>query len=68
VLGSDLFTSRELVEHEAAAVRIVVSRLTARQLGRLLKRAEGANVGGFMVQRQGSEVGSILWRVLATTL
>ena len=66
-LGSELFTARELVEHAAAAVRIVVTGLTARQLGRLLKRAEGANGGGYTVQRQGSEVGSILWRVLATT-
>jgi hypothetical protein len=65
-IGSELFLVRELFEHESAGLRLVLADLNAKQLGRLLQRAEGAIVGGFTVQRDGSECGSVLWRVLAT--
>jgi hypothetical protein len=67
VFGSELFTAKELLEHDAAALRLVLRGLTARQLGRLLQRAEGAVLGGYTVQRDGVKVGAVLWRVLATT-
>ena len=64
-MGSELFTTRELLEQDAPAVRIALGGVTARQLGRLLRRAEGAIVAGYTVQRDGVEVGAVLWRVLA---
>ena len=66
-VGSDLFTAKELLEQHTPAVRLVLGHLTARQLGRLLQRAEGARVAGYTVQRDGTEVGAVLWRVLAAT-
>jgi hypothetical protein len=67
VFGSALFTARELLEKDAPALRLVLGELNARQIGRLLQRAEGAAVGGLTVQREGIEVGAILWRVVATS-
>jgi hypothetical protein len=66
-IGSELFTSAELFEHEAPGVRLVVGKLNAKKLGWLLKRAVGTSVGGFTVKQDGTECGSVLWRVLATT-
>lgn len=66
-LGSDLFTARELIEHSAPALRLVCVGLSARQLGKLLRRAHGQPVGGYVVSSDGLEVGAVLWRVLATT-
>ena len=65
--GSELFTVREVFEHASAGLRIVLAESTRKQLGRLLQRAEGAIVDGFTVQRDGVEVGAVLWRILATT-
>jgi len=65
-LGSDWFTAREILESDAPAVRVVRGALTARQIGRLLQRAEAATVEGYVVERGGFEVGATLWRVLAT--
>lgn len=39
VRGSDLFSSAELCESDAAAMRLVCAGLTAKQLARLLRRA-----------------------------
>ena len=64
-LGSELFTARELLDQDAPALRLVLADLNARQVGRLLQRAEGENLEGFTVHRDGSEVGAVLWRVLA---
>ena len=64
-LGSELFTSSDLVEHESAALRVVCVDLTAKQLGRLLRRAAGTPIGGYLVERQGVEAGAVLWRVVA---
>jgi hypothetical protein len=65
--GSELFVVRELFEAESPAWRLVVGTLNARQVGRLLQRAEGQRIGGFVVQRDGIEVGSVLWRVFAAS-
>lgn len=65
--GSELFTVREVYEHDSAGLRLVLAGVSRKQLGRLLQRAEGAIVDGFAVQRDGSEVGAVLWRILATT-
>lgn len=67
VFGSELFVAREVLEHPAPALRLVRGELSARSIGRLLQRAEGEAVQGYTVERAGTEVGSTLWRVLATT-
>lgn len=66
-LGSDLFTARELVEHRSPALRVALHALNAKQLGRLLQRAEGRPLGAFIVQRDGVEVGAVLWRLVGTS-
>jgi hypothetical protein len=63
VVGSELFSSAELCEHEAAAVKLVCRGLTARQLGRLLRRAVDTPVAGYVVRRAGSEAGAVLWQI-----
>ena len=63
--GSELFIASELLEHDSSALRLVLAGLNARQLGRLLQRAEGQRIGGFVVQRDGREVGAVLWRIVA---
>jgi hypothetical protein len=65
VCGSELFTARELVEDESADLRLVLAGQTPKRLGRLLQRAEGQRIGGFVVQRDGLEVGAVLWRIVA---
>jgi hypothetical protein len=63
-LGSDLFTARELLKHDSAALRLVTVGLNAKQLGRLLKRGEGHVIDGYLIQREGLELHAVLWRVV----
>jgi hypothetical protein len=56
VQGSELFTARELLEDDAPALRLVLAGLSAKQKGRAFD--------GYTVQRDGSEAGASLWRVL----
>ena len=63
-LGSEPFNSSEICEHDAAALRLGRAGLTAKQLGRLLRRAVGTPVGGYLVERLGEEAGAVLWRVV----
>ncbi len=63
-LGSALFTSRELLEHDSPALRLVLDGFNAKQIGRLLRRAEGYAVDRFMVQRAGVELNVILWQLV----
>lgn len=65
--GSELFTARELLEDDAPALRLVLAGLSAKQIGRLLQRAEGRPIDGYTVQHDGSEAGANLWRVLGTS-
>jgi hypothetical protein len=60
---AELFTSGEIVTHPAPGLKIVRRRLTAKQLGRLFMRAEGLPVGGYKIQKVGTELGVCLWRV-----
>lgn len=64
VFGSDLFMVRELFESTAAAVRLVLEGCNPKQVGRLLRRAEGVPIAGLMVQRDGSELHAALWRIV----
>ena len=63
-IGSELFSSAEIIEHDAVALRLVCAGLPVKQLGRLLRRAADVPVSGYMVQRQGTEAGAVLWRVV----
>ena len=62
VFGSEPFLSRDLFEHDSAALRLVCRGRNARRLGRLFQRAAGQVVDGLMVERAGVELGAILWR------
>jgi hypothetical protein len=64
VFGSEEFHSADICEHDAAALRLVCAGLTARQLGRLLRRAAGTPIGGYLVERHGVEAGAVRWRVV----
>jgi hypothetical protein len=63
-LGSELFTVRDLFESDAAAIRLVLDGATRIQIGRLLARGEGHPIDGYLVQRDGSELNVILWRIV----
>ena len=60
----ELFTSRELVAHPAPGLRVLRGGLSTKQIGRLLTRADGTTIGGFRVERHGTEVNVALWRVI----
>ena len=60
--GSELFNSAEVCEREATGLRLVLGGLNVRQLGRLLRRAAGTPLDGYLVERQGTEAGATLWR------
>jgi hypothetical protein len=62
-LGSELFHSADIFEHDAAALRLVRAGLSPKQLGRLLRRAAGQPIDGYVVEREGIETGAVLWRV-----
>jgi hypothetical protein len=65
VFGSESFAARDLLEHDSAAVRLVVDGSTAKKLGQLLRRAEGHPIDGLMVERSGIELGVVLWQIVA---
>lgn len=63
VLGSEQFNSADICESDEPALRLVSKGLNSRQLGRLLRRAAGRPIDGYMVQREGSAAGVALWRI-----
>jgi hypothetical protein len=63
--GSEEFTSRDLAADSSPALRLVLRRLSVKQIGRLLARAEGIAIDGWIVQRCGIEINVALWRVVA---
>ena len=64
VLGSELFTVRDLFESEAVAIRLVLRDVNRKQIGRLLARGEGQAIDRYLVQRDGSELNVTLWRIV----
>jgi hypothetical protein len=64
VFGSELFNSAEVCEHDAAALRLVCRGLTVKQFGRLLRRGAGTPINGYAIEREGTEAGAVLWRVV----
>src|SRR5687767_5749045 len=65
-IGSELFTARELIRHAAPGLQAVCAGMSAKSLGRLLKRAHGIPVDGYVVRAEGLELGAVLWRILQT--
>ena len=59
-VGSAPFLARELLEHPSAGLGLVLAGSSSRSLGRLLRRAEGQPVAGFVVQQVGQESGAKL--------
>lgn len=64
-LGSEPFASRDLAA-DVPALRVVLRGLSVKQIGRLLSRAEGVPIDGWILERCGKEINVALWRVLAT--
>jgi hypothetical protein len=58
------FTSRDL--RAKPGLRVVLRGLSVKQIGRLLSRAEGVPIDGYIVERCGIEINVALWRVLAS--
>lgn len=61
--GSDFFAASELLEDGTAPLTRACEGLSAKQLGRLLCRAEGRRVGAYLLTYESSEAGINLWRV-----
>jgi hypothetical protein len=55
---------RELFESDTAALRLVLRAVNAKQVGRLLRRGEGQAIDGYLIQRDGTELHAVLWRVV----
>jgi hypothetical protein len=64
VVGSELFLVHELFESGSAALRVALRGMNAMQVGRLLRRAVGVPIGGLLVEREATEAGVVLWRVV----
>lgn len=63
-LGSEPFLARDLFDHESAALRLVLSGLNAKRIGRLFQRGDGQAIDGYLVERAGDELHTTLWRVV----
>ncbi|MEJ7667699.1 MAG: hypothetical protein WKH97_02990 [Casimicrobiaceae bacterium] len=62
--GSEPFVARDLAE-EHPELAPIIGGLSNKALGRLLARAQGSQVDGYLVQRAGVEINVVLWRVVA---
>lgn len=67
VVGSELFFAGEVARSNAPGVQLARGALTAKQVGRLLRRATGCPIAGFTVERVGEEGNAVLWRIVATS-
>lgn len=62
--NGEVFTSRDIVAHPAPGLRLLRAGLSTKSLGRLFTRAAGAVIGGYRIERIGSELRVALWRVM----
>jgi hypothetical protein len=67
-LGSESFTSRDLAADSSPGLRLVLRGLSVKQIGRLLSRAEGIPLEGWVIERCGVEINVTLWRAVATVI
>ena len=63
VLGSEIFAVRELFGTDVPALRLGLRGRSSRAIGRLLARAAGQDVNGYVAERVSTERHAILWRV-----
>jgi hypothetical protein len=61
--GSERFASRDLAA--SPTLRLVLGGRSVKTIGRLLARAVGIAIDGFVVERCGRELRVTLWRVVA---
>lgn len=66
--GSELFFACDLLEEGGAGLRLVFGDLSVKAIGRLLLRAEGLSIGGYVVERDGMAAGVVQWRVVSEVL
>lgn len=64
-LGSEWFGSCDAFDHPSPALQIVLKGLSPRAFGRLLRRATGVAVDGYMVERGDKLAGAVQWRIVA---
>jgi hypothetical protein len=62
-LGSEYFLASEAVASANPALVLVLAGFNARRLGRLLRRADGVEVCGYVAHASGTEAGAVLWDV-----
>jgi hypothetical protein len=65
VLGSELFLVREVLASDHPGLRLVLRGLNAKRLGRLFRRATDQSIGAYVIRREGSEGGAVLWCIEA---
>ena len=63
-LGSEYFLASEAVASANPALVLVLAGMNARRLGRLLRRADGVEVCGYIACASGTEAGAVLWSVV----
>jgi hypothetical protein len=63
VFGSKSFLIKELLQTDAAGLKLVLGSSSAKALGRLLRRGEGHTVAGLVVERLGQEGGTAIWKI-----
>ena len=66
--GSAAFTSAELIAHASVAGELRTAflascGLSARKLGRLLRKCEGVECGGVVIERVGADNSGVVWVV-----
>jgi hypothetical protein len=66
--GTAAFTAAELIAHaqvEGALRSALMAScgMNARKLGRMLRRLEGAELGGYAIERCGEESAGVIWTV-----
>ena len=63
--GSHAFASREVRESRSPGVRLVCKNMSVKTIGKLLARAEGQPVDGYVVMNAGTELNVNLWKILS---
>jgi hypothetical protein len=63
-MGSEPFTSRDLVTEAAPGVRVVLGTRSVRTIGKLFSRAANIPVDGYLVERAGLELNVVVWRLV----
>lgn len=68
-VGDAIFTAAELLTHadldaELLAALVAANATATRQLGKIMQRVSGHDLGGLQIERVARERGGTLWRVV----